>query len=71
MIPVRRAVTGLVLLILVATAWLVAPRTVAGGAVGIGARAPEISGGPWIGSAPLTIASLLGRVALVDFWTYG
>jgi len=33
--------------------------------------APEIfSGGQWFNSAPLTIASLRGKVILVDFWTY-
>jgi hypothetical protein len=37
----------------------------------IGSPAPEIAGGPWINSAPLTTADLRGRVALVEFWTYG
>ena len=33
--------------------------------------APEfIAGGEWINSSPLTMASLKGRVVLVDFWTY-
>jgi hypothetical protein len=36
-----------------------------------GAAAPEVTGGPWINSAPLTLASLRGRVVLVEFWTYG
>ena len=36
-----------------------------------GAPAPEIAGGPWINSAPLTAGALLGRVVLVEFWTYG
>jgi hypothetical protein len=36
-----------------------------------GAAAPEVSGGSWINSAPLTLAGLRGRVVLVDFWTYG
>jgi len=36
-----------------------------------GAPAPEITGAPWINSAPLTIGALRGRVVLVDFWTYG
>ena len=36
-----------------------------------GGPAPDITGGPWINSAPLTLASLRGRVVLVEFWTYG
>jgi cytochrome c biogenesis protein CcdA/thiol-disulfide isomerase/thioredoxin len=33
--------------------------------------APEIvAGGEWFNSKPLTIASLRGKVVLVDFWTY-
>lgn len=35
------------------------------------ARAPELAVlGPWYNSAPLTLASLKGKVVLVDFWTY-
>jgi len=33
--------------------------------------APEIGGGPWINSAPLTSEALRGRVVFVEFWTYG
>jgi len=36
-----------------------------------GQPAPEIAGSPWIGSPPLTLAALRGRVVLVEFWTYG
>ncbi len=37
-----------------------------------GRRAPEISGiTHWLNSRPLTLASLRGKVVLVDFWTYG
>jgi hypothetical protein len=36
-----------------------------------GAPAPEIAGGPWINSTPLTLAGLRGRVVAVEFWTYG
>ena len=47
----------------------------AGGADGqsvrIGANAPDVAGAPWIGSEPLTIEKLRGRVVLVEFWTYG
>lgn len=37
----------------------------------IEAKAPEFKGlTGWINSAPLTLASLAGKVVLVDFWTY-
>jgi hypothetical protein len=36
-----------------------------------GAPAPEIAGGPWINSGPLTTSTLKGRVMLVEFWTFG
>jgi hypothetical protein len=33
--------------------------------------APEIAGGPWLNSPPLTLSAVRGRVLLVDFWTSG
>jgi hypothetical protein len=30
-----------------------------------------VTGGPWLNSAPLTLAGLRGRVVLMEFWTYG
>ena len=34
--------------------------------------APDIAGaGPWLNSAPLSLAKLKGKVVLVEFWTYG
>lgn len=39
--------------------------------VRLGAPAPDIAGGPWINSEPLTMAGLRGSVVLVEFWTYG
>ena len=36
-----------------------------------GTPAPEIAGGSWINSSPLTLEALRGRVILIDFWTYG
>ena len=36
-----------------------------------GQAAPDITGGPWINSDPLTLSGLRGRVVLVEFWTYG
>jgi len=42
-----------------------------GHAFNIGGPAPEIAGGPWINSKPLTPNDLKGRVVMVEFWTYG
>jgi hypothetical protein len=36
-----------------------------------GVAAPDLHGGPWINSRPLTLGELRGRVILVEFWTYG
>ncbi|MFI5329145.1 MAG: hypothetical protein ACHQ7H_23135 [Candidatus Rokuibacteriota bacterium] len=43
----------------------------AGIMVKVGQPAPEVTGGPWINSEPLSLAGLRGRVVLVEFWTYG
>jgi len=37
----------------------------------VGEPAPEITGGPWINSEPLTMDKLRGRVVAVEFWTFG
>ena len=37
----------------------------------VGQPAPEITGGPWINSEPLSLSKLRGRVVYVEFWTYG
>ena len=37
----------------------------------VGQPAPEITGERWINSEPLSLASLRGRVVVVEFWTYG
>ena len=37
----------------------------------LGQPAPEISGGPWINSPPLTLNELKDKVVVVEFWTYG
>lgn len=64
----RRRLTGLVTALLVLG-------SVAGGLAEapprLGTPAPEIAGGPWINSEPLTTAGLRGRVVVVEFWTYG
>ena len=43
----------------------------AGALVTVGQTAPEVTGGPWINSEPLSLAGLRGRVVLVEFWTFG
>ena len=50
---------------------MLAGRGTSAEALEVGASAPEITGGPWINSEPLTMAGLKGRVVLVEFWTYG
>ena len=40
-------------------------------AFSIGKAAPEIAGGSWINSNPLTLGGLRARVVLMEFWTYG
>ena len=37
----------------------------------VGQPAPELTGGPWINSDPLSMEGLRGRVVFVEFWTYG
>jgi len=37
----------------------------------LGQPAPEVTGGPWINSEPLSMERLRGRVVFVEFWTYG
>jgi hypothetical protein len=58
-------------LLLAAILPLTGPGDAAGRQVRVGQAAPEITGGPWINSEPLSIAGLRGRVVMVEFWTYG
>jgi hypothetical protein len=48
-----------------------APGTEAQRGARVGQPAPEITGGPWLNSEPLSLAGLRGRVVYVEFWTYG
>jgi hypothetical protein len=41
------------------------------GGTRVGRPAPELTGGPWINSPPLSLRALRGRVVFVEFWTYG
>ncbi len=66
----RRGWTAtLLLLTLGLAAWATGP--LGGQAHLLGLTAPEIAGGPWINSPPLTLRGLRGRVVVVEFWTYG
>ena len=47
------------------------PATGGPGGAHVGEPAPEITGGPWINSEPLSMDKLRGRVVYVEFWTYG
>ena len=71
-----RVATALGLIVAVmglAVVGLVALPLTAGAERGIrvGQPAPEITGGPWVNSAPLSLGALRGRVVFVEFWTYG
>ena len=59
-----------VLALMVATLGLTRLGAAQGG-VRVGQPAPEITGGPWINSQPLSLEKLRGRVVFVEFWTYG
>jgi hypothetical protein len=68
----RTTWTGVgVLLIVAGIAGNGLPRALAAGPARVGQAGPELAGGPWINSAPLSMAALRGRVVLVEFWTYG
>jgi cytochrome c biogenesis protein CcdA/thiol-disulfide isomerase/thioredoxin len=45
-------------------------KTVAGKLPDYGVAPPIEASGAWINSPPLTLASLRGKVVLIDFWTY-
>ena len=47
------------------------PAQAASGPARVGQAAPEITGGPWVNSEPLSLGGLRGRVVLVEFWTFG
>ncbi|HSL48391.1 MAG TPA: hypothetical protein VK878_04940 [Candidatus Deferrimicrobiaceae bacterium] len=66
MTPMRALGLGIGLIVAVT-----GPVEAAGRLVAVGQAAPEITGGPWINSEPLSLAGLRGRVVLVEFWTYG
>jgi len=68
-----RGVTALALAAAIAVAGLGVLAGPARGERGarIGQPAPEITGGPWINSEPLSMEKLRGRVVVVEFWTYG
>jgi hypothetical protein len=69
----RTGVTALALAAAIAVAGLGMLASPARGERGarVGQSAPEITGGPWINSEPLSMEKLRGRVVVVEFWTYG
>ncbi|HYB41354.1 MAG TPA: hypothetical protein VEL75_06255 [Candidatus Methylomirabilis sp.] len=63
---------GMVIGLVVAAALAWPGREIWGeGGARVGQPAPEITGGPWINSEPLSMQKLRGRVVYVEFWTYG
>jgi hypothetical protein len=62
---------GLGLAVALAGWWAIRPPAGSERLARPGQPAPEITGGPWLGSEPLSLAGLRGRVVLVEFWTYG
>ena len=60
---------AVVLTMAVTVSWLVGTSGAQG--MRVGQSAPEITGGPWINSEPLSMEKLRGRVVLVEFWTFG
>jgi hypothetical protein len=66
-----RVMTLLTLIAAVAGLATLGPTQGAERAIRIGQLAPEITGGPWVNSEPLTLGALRGRVVFVEFWTYG
>ena len=66
-------VTALGLVALVTLVWLgvLSPGVHAQRGARVWQPAPEITGGPWINSEPLSLETLRGRVVFVEFWTYG
>jgi hypothetical protein len=57
--------------VLAATAVMAIPPAGQAVATRVGQPAPEITGGPWINSEPLSMEKLRGRVVAVEFWTFG
>ena len=57
--------------VLTVTAVMAIPPAGQAVATRVGQPAPEITGGPWINSEPLTMEKLRGRVVAVEFWTFG
>jgi hypothetical protein len=71
MTPIRALTTGVGLLLTIVGGAATGPGEAADRLLAVGQPAPEITGGPWINSEPLSLAGLRGRVVLVEFWTYG
>ncbi len=57
--------------VLAMTAMMAIPPAGQAVATRVGQAAPDITGGPWINSEPLSMEKLRGRVVAVEFWTFG
>ena len=66
-----RIVVGMALAVTAMALIALPPRAGAERGLRVGQVAPEITGGPWINSEPLSMDKLRGRVVFVEFWTYG
>jgi hypothetical protein len=66
MVRLAAFTTALALTLVFGAAW---PRTST--ALTNGKPAADFAADNWVNSKPLTVASLRGRVVLVEFWTYG
>jgi thiol-disulfide isomerase/thioredoxin len=67
----RRAIVAAAIVGALAVGAVWAPATQAQRGARVGQPAPEITGGPWLNSEPLSLEGLRGRVVFVEFWTYG
>ena len=67
----KRSVPLVLVILAVAAGLASAPPIRAQTGPRIGQPAPEITGGPWINSPPLSMEKLRGRVVFIEFWTYG
>lgn len=65
------AALGLAVLVILVWLGVLSPGVYAQRGARVREPAPEIAGGPWINSEPLSLEKLRGRVVFVEFWTYG
>jgi hypothetical protein len=64
-------IPSMIAIAIMASGLALAHVSAAQGGARLGLPAPEITGGPWINSEPLSMEKLRGRVVFVEFWTFG